>query len=63
MSMIYCGECGNKISDKAAACPQCGAPVQDISFIGNQSAVGTSHPNSYIQTETNTTNDKNKNTD
>lgn len=25
--LIKCGECGTEISDKAAACPQCGAPL------------------------------------
>lgn len=27
MALISCGECGKEISDKAAACPHCGAPV------------------------------------
>lgn len=27
MSLIKCDECGREISDKAAACPGCGAPV------------------------------------
>lgn len=27
MALIKCGECGREVSDKAAACPQCGAPV------------------------------------
>src|SRR5688572_17852619 len=26
MALVKCGECGNKISDKATACPNCGAP-------------------------------------
>ena len=25
--LIDCDECGNKVSDRAKACPQCGAPV------------------------------------
>lgn len=25
MAMVACDECGKQISDKAAACPQCGA--------------------------------------
>ena len=25
--MIDCDECGNRISDRAAACPHCGAPI------------------------------------
>ena len=28
MSLIKCKECGKEISDQAAACPNCGAPVQ-----------------------------------
>ena len=27
MALIQCDECGNEISDKAEACPRCGAPV------------------------------------
>lgn len=27
MSLIYCTECGNKISDKAEKCPHCGCPM------------------------------------
>ena len=27
MSLIPCSECKNEISDKAASCPHCGAPV------------------------------------
>jgi uncharacterized membrane protein YvbJ len=27
MALINCDECGKKISSKAEACPQCGAPV------------------------------------
>ena len=27
MSLVACAECGRQISDKAANCPQCGAPV------------------------------------
>lgn len=28
MALIECSECSNQISDKAASCPKCGAPVQ-----------------------------------
>lgn len=28
MSLIKCSECGKEISDKAAACPHCGCPVE-----------------------------------
>ena len=27
MALIKCSECGKEISDRAAACPSCGAPV------------------------------------
>ncbi len=27
MALVNCSECGKQISDKAATCPQCGAPV------------------------------------
>ena len=28
MALIQCTECGNSISDRAPACPQCGAPAK-----------------------------------
>lgn len=30
MALISCSECGREVSDKAAACPHCGAPVADM---------------------------------
>jgi large-conductance mechanosensitive channel len=27
MALIKCHECGNSVSDRAVACPNCGAPV------------------------------------
>ena len=27
MALVKCGECGKEISDKAATCPGCGAPM------------------------------------
>ena len=27
MALIKCNECGNKVSDKALTCPNCGAPI------------------------------------
>jgi phage regulator Rha-like protein len=30
MALINCYECGKEISDKAQACPHCGAPVEEI---------------------------------
>lgn len=30
MALIQCEECGRQISDRAAACPGCGAPVQPM---------------------------------
>ncbi len=28
--LVVCPECGNKVSDKASACPNCGCPIQEI---------------------------------
>ena len=28
MALVRCGECGSDVSDKAAACPKCGAPIR-----------------------------------
>lgn len=30
MALINCAECGNQVSDKATACPKCGAPPVQI---------------------------------
>lgn len=30
MSLIYCPECGNEISDSAVACPNCGRPIRTV---------------------------------
>ena len=30
LALIECSECGKKISDKAAACPDCGNPMQGV---------------------------------
>ena len=36
MALIQCSECGREISDKAAACVGCGAPVQPTSSKANE---------------------------
>lgn len=33
MALIKCGECGNEVSDKATACPKCGAPVAQTASV------------------------------
>lgn len=35
----YCSECGKKISDKALACPSCGAPTKAESQTGKKSRI------------------------
>lgn len=34
MALIKCSECGKEISDKAAACPNCGCPLAEMSAGG-----------------------------
>jgi uncharacterized membrane protein YvbJ len=31
MALISCSECGKQVSDKAASCPNCGAPISAVS--------------------------------
>lgn len=31
MAIINCPECGKTVSDKAAACPNCGCPIENLS--------------------------------
>ncbi|WP_421311984.1 hypothetical protein [Aeromonas veronii] len=33
MALIECGECNGKVSDKAASCPHCGAPVMQLADV------------------------------
>ncbi len=28
MALMKCKECGNEVSNKAASCPKCGAPIK-----------------------------------
>lgn len=35
MALIKCPECGKEISDKAAACPNCGCPIAEITTTGD----------------------------
>lgn len=41
MALIYCGECGKKISDAAEKCPSCGAPRLNSSSSREVSALMT----------------------
>lgn len=44
MALIECSECRKQISDKAAACPHCGAPVASV-----PSSASTSTPTTSTQ--------------
>ena len=33
MAMVKCPECGNEISDKAAACVHCGCPIEKTTIL------------------------------
>ena len=32
MALVTCKECGHQVSDRAAACPSCGAPIAPVVF-------------------------------
>ena len=36
MALINCYECGKQVSDKASACPHCGAPMDEIDIMNYQ---------------------------
>jgi type II secretory pathway pseudopilin PulG len=42
MALINCSECGHEVSDKAASCPNCGAPIEQDgdSYEGNENKQG-----------------------
>lgn len=44
MALVACGECGREISDKAAACPQCGAPPAPASHAAPDPPPVVPHP-------------------
>ncbi len=47
MALIKCTECGREVSDRAAACPGCGAPPK--STVTTQGAAGTGKGTSRTQ--------------
>ncbi|WP_225784231.1 zinc-ribbon domain-containing protein [Xenophilus sp. Marseille-Q4582] len=44
MALINCTECGKQVSDKAAACPRCGAPVETPPPAGDGEAYAGTFP-------------------
>ena len=40
MSLITCRECGTQVSNRATACPKCGAPVKKQSRVGCLFGIG-----------------------
>lgn len=48
MALVNCSECGKQISDKAAACPQCGAPVHGTSVAPQRPAGQPRKKSSHI---------------
>ncbi len=49
MALINCPECGKEISSSAAACPNCGYPIQD--FLSNTQAANVIDTGSIISVE------------
>jgi uncharacterized membrane protein YvbJ len=54
MALIKCTECDNEVSDKASACPKCGAPIEKVQEQKSVEAEKKSRP----QNTTAQTNDK-----
>ncbi len=52
MALIKCSECGREISDKAAACPGCGAPAPAMTAGLPRAAPSPSHITYDAQTDT-----------
>ncbi len=46
MALIKCPECGKEISDKAAACPNCGCPLSEMVTSG---VVRIKMPNNIVE--------------
>ena len=44
MSLINCPECGKRISDKAAACPECGCPNSEFKNNNNEREINEPVP-------------------
>jgi hypothetical protein len=44
MAIISCRECKKPVSDQAATCPSCGAPVRDVRFADTEPAASRVHP-------------------
>lgn len=42
MALISCSECGKEVSEKAASCPNCGAPISSNSSV-------SLHPQSHAK--------------
>ena len=45
MSIIRCKECGNMVSDRAKACPHCGAPIDLTLSCGEEGSISPKFPN------------------
>ncbi len=51
MALINCTECSREISDKAIACPGCGAPIASMTDEHPKSAQSLNHVTYYARTE------------
>ena len=41
MALIVCTECGKEFSDKAAACPNCGCPTEEVKAVLSKGVANT----------------------
>lgn len=49
MALIECPECKREVSDKAAACPQCGLPIAQSQVLVDSSVVTTQQTSKYLK--------------
>lgn len=57
MALIKCDECGKEVSDKAATCPNCGAPIASKQNSNTQPTIKITPVGSDSKNKTKTSND------
>lgn len=48
MGLVKCRDCGNEVSERAPACPKCGAPRSEASVSPSQPSRRPTHPLTWV---------------